>query len=153
MKRARVLTRTASAARWRSVIARRAAAFAVALLALSSALFAGKPYLFCVMMERSVEACCCAPDEPDSDSPEARAACCESHAGGDLAKARAAHDVALEVPSAALSGTAPCLKAPRTTRPLSHTLDTSPNLPIGNQIRAGPSKALDACVMLQVFRC
>ena len=138
-------------------LARRAAALAALVVVLSSALLSGQSYLFCLMMERPVEACCCAPEASTLGDapvfhPEIRNGCCESRAGAELAKARVA-TTASEVPPATLSTIArlPALAAIPRARTSSRVGRAVPLR--SSQIRAGPWAASDTCVRLQIFRC
>lgn len=132
---------------------RRLLAVAVSALLLVTSLSAGRAYLWCSMMERAVDACCCEPegDGDEHDGPQLHAGCCEDHALGKLATASPAAP-ALEIPpalAATIAPPAPMLRAavavPLAPR-ASAAACTSP-------IRAGPSRATDACARLQVFRC
>ena len=139
-------------------LARRAAALAALVVVLSSALLSGQSYLFCLMMERPVEACCCAPEpapegvSDPAEHPEVRSGCCESRGGAELAKGRVAA-TASEVPPATLSTIArlPALAVIPRAQTSSRVGRAVPLR--SSQIRAGPWAASDTCVRLQIFRC
>ncbi|HVR19001.1 MAG TPA: hypothetical protein VMS65_04880 [Polyangiaceae bacterium] len=58
--------------------ARRAIALLSLLSAIACVLFAGKSYLVCPWMQKSVPACCCPVERPNTDGPAiSRAPCCE----------------------------------------------------------------------------
>ena len=132
---------------------RRLAALVVAALVLTGALTAGRPYVWCVMMERAMDACCCALSHDDASEPggpEISASCCEDRALGKLAEARlGASPIELPAATAAEPSTPPAVviaRAPSFVRP--HVAARVRAAPI----RAGPT-ATDTCVRLQVFRC
>lgn len=136
-------------------LGRRLTALVAALLVLSGAVGAGRTYLWCSMMERAVEACCCEPGrdgDEDRSAPEIGAACCEDHAVGELAKARVAANV-IDVPDAVVGAIAlpPAAPPPIAAPPLAAPLRAS--LTRASPIRAGPLRAAETCARLQVFRC
>lgn len=139
--------------------ARRLLALCSALILLVGTLMAGRSYLWCAMMQQTVESCCCEP-EPATDGAEARSesapgvetGCCEHRSSEGATPGSVASDV-LELPAAAPvdSGTAPfsisAERASVTTQPIvAQLLRARP-------IRAGPATASDTCIRLQVFRC
>jgi hypothetical protein len=136
------------------------AALATAALVLAGALFSGQSYLFCRMMERTVTACCCAPDPGQAASSGDASAtihrdCCESRSGADAAKGSvlsAAHEVPPATPGALAPALPPVTTAPAIPRSGARAEQAALRPPI----RAGPGSgghASDTCVRLQVFRC
>ncbi len=135
-------------------------ALGLAAVVLAGALSAGRTYLWCSMMQRSVETCCCAPDAPTAAETmreprtEIRSACCESRDVGDLTSA-VSPSPALEVPPTAPASPAPAAVLPIVTRATALVGAWAPpprTAPV-RAIRAGPRGAPDTCVRLQVFRC
>lgn len=136
-------------------LSRAALALCAALLLLVSALGAGRTYLWCAMMERAVEACCCDPAREGDEGPagtEIHAACCEDRAVAEADKARVAAG-AIELPAAVLVG----IVGPQSISSRASSPIVAPRLPTArapqNPIRAGPLRAADIAVRLQVFRC
>lgn len=140
---------------WRSAETRwtwRALALAAASLVLVSTLFSGRFYLFCLMMERPVEACCCAGEPSDESAPELRNGCCESRGTGEQLKGHMAA-AAFDVPPATLGA---FVEEPPAVRVVPRIVPARVTLPAprrDNPIRAGPRHAAQACIELQVFRC
>ncbi|MFO0757771.1 MAG: hypothetical protein U0359_14850 [Byssovorax sp.] len=134
----------------------RLGALALAAIVLASLLTAGRTYLFCSMMDRVVDACCCAPEtdgEDTHDGPALKVGCCEDRVHGDIAQGNlAAGDV--EVPVALpASAVLPAVIVAQVLRAPA-LLDTErPAVLPASPIRAGPRTASEACVYLQVFRC
>jgi len=133
---------------------RRLFAVAVSALVLIASLSAGRAYLWCSMMERAVEACCCEPegDGEEHEGAQIHAGCCEDRAIGTLAKASPAAATAVEIPPAlpaALAPPAPALRAVVAEPAAPQARATA----CASPIRADPSRAADTCVRLQVFRC
>jgi hypothetical protein len=138
-----------------AAVLRRLAALAAAALLVVSALNGGRSYLWCSMMERAVEACCCEPAADDGDHPEGatlHAACCEDHVQASLDKGRVGG--AVEVPGAAVSAAVPpsVMAAVIVLRP-TFVPGGTPALACPSPIRAGPRRAAETAVRLQVFRC
>ena len=138
----------------KGALGRRLVALVSAVLLLSGALGAGRSYLWCSMMEEAVEACCCDParEGDETRTSEIRAACCEDHAIGEITKARVVVDTiavpdALPATIAVAEAISPIAIAPPFAAPRS-----APAMR-GSPIRAGPNRAVDTCVRLQVFRC
>jgi hypothetical protein len=126
---------------------------AVAALLLVTSLSAGRAYLWCSMMERAVDACCCEPasDGDEHDGPQLHPACCEDHALGKLATASPGAP-ALEIPAALAASLAPPAPMPRAAVAVPFAPQAATAL-CAAPIRAGPPRAQDTCVRLQVFRC
>jgi hypothetical protein len=133
-------------------------AFAVAALLLVGSVTAGRTYVWCVVMERTMSACCMAPEHGDAlapgqlEHPEVSRSCCEQRTADDLAKARAP-GAPFEVPPP-LATLAPAVQ-PIDLSATSVALLRAPRPALRPDcpIRAGPSAASDTCVRLQVFRC
>ncbi|MFT3765451.1 MAG: hypothetical protein QM820_08055 [Minicystis sp.] len=130
-------------------------AITVAALVVVGALTAGRSYLWCAMMERAVEACCCEPEDDGATEhgAEIHSACCEDHLHAGLDKARVGAST-IEIPAAMPADLAPpsvslaaLTPAPSFAPPRARATARA------RPIRAGPTSAADTCVLLQVFRC
>lgn len=88
----------------------RAALLALAVVSIfTSTVFAGQSYLFCSMMEREVESCCCADDGPHAKGGDVRTlpTCCHVNEHANLGSGvTPADDLVLDAP-VALSDAAP----------------------------------------------
>ncbi|APR87576.1 hypothetical protein A7982_12925 [Minicystis rosea] len=133
-------------------------AITVAALVVVSALTAGRSYLWCSMMERAVEACCCEPEHdafeaPAGGEPEVHSACCEDRLHAAFDKARVSR-AAVEVPDVLpVSVAAPAIvRASASAAPAFAPARPSARVRAG-PIRAGPRSAAETCVRLQVFHC
>lgn len=150
-------SRNASGGRANAAFSRFLALVAAALVLVAS-LTAGRSYLWCSMMERAVEACCCdvehaADEAPVDERSEIRNACCEDRALGDLAKARAAAD-APELPAATLAALpTPAIAVAVPMAAARFVPGRAPGSICASPIRAGPRSAAQNAVRLQVFRC
>ena len=138
-------------------LVRRLVALCSAAVVLVGALAAGKSYLWCSMMQASVETCCCSPepsvlDEGASERPELRSACCEHRAHDDLATVRLP-TIALDVPPGLRTGFVVADASTTMAGRVSALAPAAPSRAGGATIRAGPSTATETCVRLQVFRC
>jgi hypothetical protein len=140
-------------------VLRRVLASCLAALVLVATLTAGRPYLWCSMMERRVEACCCKGEEdgtlasPDQ-GPEIQNGCCEGRDHDELSKARVVTDGMDIPPVTPSSSRAPGPMLVR-NRFAQASLGPAPDVARGRTapIRAGPRCATESCVRLQVFRC
>lgn len=139
-------------------IVQRLFALAAAALVLVGSLTAGRSYLWCSMMERAVEACCCDVEHAEGESPadegsEIKNACCEDRALGDLDKARVAAD-ALELPDAAPAALpAPTVIVAAAIPAARFVPARAPSSICPSPIRAGPRSAAENAIRLQVFLC
>lgn len=139
-------------------VLRRLFAFCLAALVLSGALTAGRTYLWCSMMQASVETCCCGPERATAEAriderSELRNGCCEDRGHDELDQGRLV-STAIEVPAAlppAACSPLPALAV--ATRGASLTPASPPCTVRASPIRAGPRAASEICVRLQVFRC
>jgi hypothetical protein len=137
---------------------RRLFAFVAAALVLVGSLTAGRSYLWCAMMERAVEACCCdvehaADEAPADERSEIRNACCEDRAYGDLDKARVSAG-ALDLSAAMIAALpAPAVIVAVSTPAARFVPTRAPSSVCASPIRAGPRTAAQTAVRLQVFRC
>lgn len=133
-------------------------ALVAATLVLVGSLTAGRSYLWCSMMERAVEACCCdvehaADEAPADEGSEYKNACCQDHALGDLDKARVAAD-APDLPDAMLAALPPPLITVAAAIPAARFVPArAPSSISARPIRAGPPTAAQTAVRLQVFLC
>lgn len=138
-------------------VASRLGALWLAAIVLAGVLTAGRTYLFCSMMERVVDACCCDPavdgDDAQPGGATIKVGCCEDRVHGDIAQGNlGAGDV--EVPAALLTVTAlaPVIVSPAPAA-AAHVSARAPAVLSTSPIRAGPRTASEACIHLQVFRC
>jgi hypothetical protein len=139
-------------------VLRQLSALCLVLLVLSGTLTAGGTYLWCSMMQASVETCCCAPERSalqvqTDERPEIHSGCCQSHGHEALDQGRlvsSAIEVPPALPAAALRP-APVLAG---AIPVASYVAASPSCAVrASPIRAGPRTASEHCAKLQVFRC
>jgi hypothetical protein len=139
--------------------ARKLLALGGALLVLVSTLTAGRSYLWCAMMQQTVDRCCCEPEPtanaseagPDS-APGAEAGCCEhqgieSTAPGSVASAPIELPAVAPVDTRGTPAVVTAASAPVAARPVVAQLVRA------RPIRAGPATGSDICIRLQVIRC
>jgi hypothetical protein len=137
---------------------RRLFALVAATLVLVASLTAGRSYLWCAMMERAVEACCCdvehaADEAPADERSEIRNACCEDRAFGDLDKGRVSASTP-DLPDAMIAALpAPAVIVAASITAARFVPARAPSSVCASPIRAGPRTAAQTAVRLQVFRC
>jgi hypothetical protein len=134
-------------------------AWALVALVVTASLTSGRSFLWCAMMERAVEACCCDPVEDDHEASEdgratLHAGCCEHQTLAEAAPARVSVDAPeplATMPVALPSAPVPTVVA--ATRVEASARRAAPSWLRARPIRAGPETAREIAARLQVFRC
>lgn len=133
-------------------------AWILAVVVVSAALMAGRSYLWCVPMQRTMTSCCEGSADPaalDGAAPSVRRGCCDGRTVGAL-PAAASQGAVLSLPSAALAfvtlAAQPALLSVAPRRDAARELGALASARAG-PIRAGPTRASRTCAALQVFRC
>lgn len=143
---------------------RRWLALGLAVVVAAAALLAGRFYLWCIPMQRAMATCCCHQEMSAggstapagaalADAARLRGACCEELAMAALPDASAADHAPPDVPPAplAIARSAPSIEQARGTAPLRRAVSPSAHSPFPS--RAGPTRASETCILLQIFRC
>lgn len=155
----REATLTTSATTLERVARRALAILLMSALVLTSALSAGRTYLWCAAMARAMDACCCVASASDELAPPGETAalrrprCCKSQVSAvSVARAQAPTPTA-PVPPAAMAAAPTATPAPTACPAMMLAVEAAALPARHGWTRAGPRSASETCVHLQVFRC
>jgi hypothetical protein len=126
----------------------------VTVVAVASAL-SGRSYIWCVPMQRVMEAACEVEHEhEDTGASSVRGACCETRQIDGLPRAEPRPDLPIVAPAVMILAS-PVSPPPMNVPPLwsAEPVDASRPRARYGASRAGPCSSAARCAVLQVFRC